>query len=93
MSAVWHARTEARQDGGPMLTQRLVGFLLTCGLLTGAVLAARGGCAEAGNGETGNSALSTLAPIMATGGRDAQPPKPACKGPQAGRSSKTKPTP
>jgi len=77
-----------------MLMQRAAGFLLSCGLVAGAVLAARGGCGEAGKGDPGNAALSTLAPIMATGGtHDAERPKPACKGPQAGRSSKTKPTP
>ncbi len=76
-----------------MFIQRAAGFLLSCGLVAGAVLAARDGCPEDDKGNAGNSALSTLAPIMATGGRDSRPPKPACKGPQADRSSKTKPTP
>jgi hypothetical protein len=93
VSAVWLARAETLQDNRAMLMQRAAGFLLSCGLVAGAVLAARGGCAEAGKGDAGNSALSTLAPIMATGGHEAQPQQPACKGPQAGRSSKTKPTP
>ena len=93
MSAVWLSRTEARQDNRLMLMQRVVGFLVSCGLVIGVVVAARDGCAEDDKGNAGNSALSTLAPIMATGGREARPPKPACKGPQADRSSKTKPTP
>jgi len=68
VSAVWITRTEALQDSRPMLMQRAAGFLLSCGLVAGAVLAARGGCGEAGKGDPGNAALSTLAPIMATGG-------------------------
>jgi hypothetical protein len=76
-----------------MLMQRVVGFLVSCGLVIGVVVAARGGCAVDDKADAGNSALSTLAPIMATDGQEARMPKPACKGPQAGRSSKTKPTP
>ena len=91
MSAVW--LTEARQDNTPMSMQRLVGVLVSCGLVIGVVVAERGGCVADGKGSAGNSALSTLAPIMATGGREARPSKPACKAPQADRSSKTKPTP
>lgn len=94
MSAVWLARAETLQDNRAMLMQRAAGFLLSCGLVAGAVVAARGGCAQAGKGDAGNAALSTLAPIMATDGtNDPERPKAACKGPQAGRSSKTKPTP
>lgn len=93
MSAVWLSRTAARQDNTPMSMQRLVGLLVSCGLVIGVVVAARGGCVADGKGNAGNSALSTLAPIMATGGREARPSKSACKAPQADRSSKTKPTP
>ncbi|BEP60298.1 hypothetical protein GmRootV213_08520 [Variovorax sp. V213] len=92
MSAVWLARTEVPQDNRPMV-QRLVGLLVSCGLAIGIVIAARGGCAADGRADAGNSALSTLAPIMATGGRETRLPHSECKGPQAGRSSKTKPTP
>ncbi|KLN53754.1 hypothetical protein [Variovorax paradoxus] len=76
-----------------MLAQRLLGLLAACGLVIGVVVAASGGCAAADEARAGSSGLSTLAPIMATDSRAARPPRAACTRPQAGRSSKVKPTP
>lgn len=93
LSAVWHARAEAAEDDGPMLSQRLLGLLACCGLVIGIVVAASGGCVAAGKASAGSSTLSTLAPIMATDSRAARPSHTACVPSQAGRSSKAKPTP
>lgn len=93
LSAVWHARAKAAEDDGPMLSQRLLGLLAACGLVIAAVVAASGGCVAAGKASAGSSTLSTLAPIMATDSRAAWPSHAACAPPQAGRSSKAKPTP
>ncbi|MDR6427576.1 hypothetical protein J2738_003731 [Variovorax paradoxus] len=93
MSAVWHARAEAAEDGGLMLSQRLLGLLACCGLVIGVVVAASGGCVAAARVRAGSSTLSTLAPIMATDSRAARPPRTACVPSQTGRSSKAKPTP
>src|SRR5439155_19733497 len=93
LSAVWQARAGAAEDHGPMLAQRLLGLLAACGLLAGAVVAARGGCVAAGPVRAGSSALSTLAPIMAPDSRAARPPRELCARAQPGRSSKAKPTP
>lgn len=93
LSAVWHARAEAAEDDAPMLSQRLLGLLACCGLVIAVVVAASGGCVAAGNASAGSSALSTLAPIMATDSRAALPSRTSCVPSQAGRSSKAKPTP
>jgi hypothetical protein len=75
----------------PMFTQHLAGLLVFCGLVAGALLAASGGCVEAGKGGALNSDLFTLAPIMAAG--TARPVRSGCAASQSGRSSKVKPTP
>lgn len=93
MSAVCRVHAEAAEDDESMLSQRLLGVLAACGLVIGIVVAAGGGCVAAGKARAGSSALSTLALIMATDSRATQPPRTACAGPQAGRSSKAKPTP
>ncbi|BEP37190.1 hypothetical protein GmRootV59_41610 [Variovorax sp. V59] len=93
LSAVRHARAEAAEDGGLMLSQRLLGLLACCGLVIGVVVAASGGCVAAARVRAGSSTLSTLAPIMATDSRAARPPRTACVPSQTGRSSKAKPTP
>ena len=79
------------------LLPRLTGFLVFGGLVLGALIAVRDGCAERQPSEAGSSSLSTLAPIMRPG-RGA-PPDAAAKGTgcknrtQSGRSAKLKPTP
>ncbi|MBT2337328.1 hypothetical protein J7E49_25940 [Variovorax paradoxus] len=93
MSAVWQIRAEAAEEHQPMLALHLAGFLACCGLGIGVLLAASDGCVAADKDRAGSSSLSTLAPIMATGSRAARPPRDACAQPQAGRSSKAKPTP
>lgn len=79
----------------PMFTQHLAGILVFCGLAAGALLAASGGCVEAGKGTAPNSDLFTLAPIMAAGSGSgtARPARSGCAASQSGRSSKAKPTP
>jgi hypothetical protein len=76
-----------------MFTQHLAGLLVFCGLVAGALLAASGGCVEAGKGGALNSDLFTLAPIMAAGSGTARPARSGCAASQSGRSSKAKPTP
>jgi hypothetical protein len=92
LSAVWQARPEAAEDLDPMLAQRLLGVLAACGLVIGIVVAASGGCVAAKD-RASSSTLSTLAPIVAADSRAARPSRTSCAGPQAGRSSKAKPTP